>query len=130
VLTQAERGESWNHWPGERARLLELIARAQARGLVIVSGDSHFGAFYRRTEGVAYPLLELTSSSLNFPMPERARTPPGPPDPARTGDAYYEANFGAVTIDWERAAIALQLHAADGTLVREEPSALGALRAD
>jgi alkaline phosphatase D len=99
VLCDAERLDGWRQKPAERERLLALIGRTN--GVILVSGDSHVGAHYRKSEGVAYPLLELTASSLNFPWQEDLHIPPGPPDPARIGEVFFEANFGAVEIDWD-----------------------------
>ena len=122
VLTQAERFEGWRQWPSECKRLFDLIGRAN--GVVIVSGDSHVGAHYRREKGVAYPLRELTASSLNFPWPEHTHIPPGPPDSARVGPVFWESNFGAVEVDWEAGEIGLALYDDMGRLVRRESIAL------
>jgi len=127
VLTEAQRLDGWHKHPAERERLFDLIGRTN--GVVIVSGDSHVGAHYRRSEGLAYPLLELTASSLNFPWLEHMHIPPGPHDPARIGQVFYEANFGAVDIDWDKSEISLALYEDNGRLVRTERVALAALRA-
>lgn len=125
VLSNVATGETWSKWPAERGRLLALLGRSN--GVVIVSGDSHFGAFFTRSDGVAYPLHELTSSSLNFPMTEDAWLDPGLPDTARNGAAYYPANFGMVTIDWAVGALSLNLNTAAGELVRSERMELATL---
>ena len=120
VLMEADEGESWKHWPRERARLFELIASMGAKGVVLLSGDSHFGAYYRSDKALPWPLHELTASSLNFPMPDKARAPARRPDPARSGEPYFPANFGVVRVDWEKREVALDLHADDGQRVRRE----------
>jgi len=126
VLTESVRFDGWHKYPAERERLFELIGRTNS--VVIVSGDSHVGAHYRRSEGVAYPLLELTASSLNFPWREDLHVPPGPPDPARVGPVFWESNFGAVEIDWEKGEAGLVLHDDMGGFVHAEGVALAALR--
>jgi alkaline phosphatase D len=126
VLCEAERFEGWRHHPAERERLFALIGRSN--GVVIVSGDSHVGAHYRRSAGLAYPLLELTASSLNFPWPEETHAPPGPPDKARVGPVLWEANFGAVDIDWEKGEVDLALFEDTGRLAQAERIALAALQ--
>jgi alkaline phosphatase D len=127
VLTQAQRFEGWRDWPHERTRLFELLGRSN--GAVIVSGDSHVGAHYRREEGLAYPLLELTASSLNFPWPEHTHIPPGPDDPTRIGPVLWESNFGAVDIDWESREVSLTLHDDAGRRQSAQTIALSQLRA-
>jgi len=127
VLTQAQRFEGWRDWPAERERLFDLLGRSN--GAIIVSGDSHVGAHYRRGEGLAYPLLELTASSLNFPWPEHTHIPPGPDDPTRIGPVYWESNFGAVEIDWDNREVSLVLHDDAGRRQSAQTIALSKLRA-
>jgi alkaline phosphatase D len=127
VLTQAQRFEGWREWPQERERLFSLLGGSN--GVVIVSGDSHVGAQYRREEGLAYPLVELTASSLNFPWPEHTHVGPGPSDPARIGPVFWESNFGAVEIDWNEREVSLALHDDLGTRQSVQSIALKNLRA-
>jgi alkaline phosphatase D len=126
VLCDAQTLDGWRTKPAERERLLGLLGRAG--GAVIVSGDSHVGAHYRRSEGVAYPLLELTASSLNFPWREDLHIPPGPPDPARIGEVFFEANFGMVEIDWDAGVVSLSLYEDTGRKARAESVGLAELR--
>ncbi|MFT3726060.1 MAG: alkaline phosphatase D family protein [Hyphomonadaceae bacterium] len=126
VLCNAERFEGWREQPAEQERLLGLIGKSN--GVVIVSGDSHVGAHYRRCEGVAYPLFELTSSSLNFPWDEYQRSRSDPPDSQRLGDVFWEANFGAVEVDWDKSEVSLALYEDTGRLVRAEQIAVSDLR--
>jgi alkaline phosphatase D len=126
VLTQAQRFEGWRDWPEERARLFNLIGRSN--GVVIVSGDSHVGAYYRREEELAYPLLELTASSLNFPWPEHTHVGPGPSDPARVHPVFWESNFGAVEIDWQAREVSLALYDDMARRQSAQTVALGELR--
>jgi alkaline phosphatase D len=126
ILTEAHRYEGWRGHPAERERLFHLIGRSN--GVVMVSGDSHVGAHYRREEGLAYPLIELTASSLNFPWREDLHVPPGPTDPMRVGQVLWEANFGAVQIDWAAGEVALALYEDTGRLERAERIALSDLK--
>lgn len=126
VLCEAKRFESWRTHSSERERLLALAGRSN--GVVIVSGDSHVGAHYRREAGLAYPLLELTSSSLNFPWPADTHAPPGPPDPARVGPVLWEANFGAIEIDWAKGEVALALYEDTGRLESVQHARLAGLQ--
>ena len=62
--------EGWSRMPDERARFWRLIRDTGARGVVLLSGDRHLGAIYRRAagpDGPPYPVTELTSSSVNLP---------------------------------------------------------------
>ena len=42
VLTSSPLVESWGHFPLERARLLDLLARTRPAAAVLLSGDVHF----------------------------------------------------------------------------------------
>ncbi|OGT59495.1 MAG: hypothetical protein A3E01_01565 [Gammaproteobacteria bacterium RIFCSPHIGHO2_12_FULL_63_22] len=124
VLMEAADGEGWRRWPKERERLFKLIGESGTGNLVILSGDSHFGAYYRNDAAAPWPLYELTASSLNFPMPEKAWAAARQPDPARLGEPYFPANFGMVLVDWEAREVALCLQDASGQRVRGETLAL------
>ncbi|MCC5867291.1 MAG: alkaline phosphatase family protein [Gammaproteobacteria bacterium] len=115
VLARNHGWERWGNFPHEKARLVQLIADTDARGVVLISGDRHRGAVYRRDQDVPYPLYELTSSSLNASF--RARQ--NEDDAQRLGPMFEEDNFGMVTIDWDHRIVHLGLHAVeDGRRVR------------
>lgn len=120
VLAQGHDFERWETMPRERDRLLALIGRSAAAQTVILSGDRHHGAIYR-LDHVSTPLYEITSSSLN--RPSFRRTEPGP---HRLGEIYGLANFGLLSIDWDRDAIALELRDVEGRPVRTQPLTLTA----
>jgi len=96
-------GHQWEHWgnfPGERARLLRLIRDSGAGGVIFVSGDRHAAEISRIPAGpdaAAYPLYDLTASSLNQGMPPGTSDDP---NPLRVGPHHRDANFGTIDIDW------------------------------
>lgn len=94
VLPVAHRYERWGVFPHERARLFELIEHTQAEGVVLLSGDRHFGSLYRETEGVPYPIWEITSSSLNKSFGGL----PMEPAPLRVGPQVAVENVGILDI--------------------------------
>ena len=71
VLRLDPSKDTWGEFPEERERLLGLIARSPAQGVVLLSGDIHAGEVSRlgsdqeRRFGIGYPLYEITSSGLN-----------------------------------------------------------------
>ena len=109
--------ESWNMLPRERLKFLNLIKRTGTNGVILVSGDRHFAAIYREDEA-AYPLYELTSSSLNLPLSAFVKDIQAEPDANRLGTPYYEANFGLIEIDWDGRMVALSVHDEAGATVR------------
>ncbi len=125
VLADGHGYEKWGNFPAERRRLIDLIAKTKANGVVIVSGDRHVGALYRQADDVPYPLFELTASSLNRPATDITDEP----GDNRLGGLFNQANFGLVVIDWARQTVRLELRDVDGRVVEPVASApLAALR--
>ncbi len=121
--------EHWGNFPVERARLLRTIRDSGAAGVVIVSGDRHAGEISRippGPEALAYPLYDLTASSLNQPG---AGDRPPEPNQLRLGPRCHGVNFGTIEIDWHAAEPALTLAVRDerGEVFHAERMVLGAL---
>lgn len=98
-LSQDDGQETWSNLPRERQRFLKLIKDTEANGVVLISGDRHWSELSSLSEGLDYPLYDLTSSSLNQPHGR------GTPTLNRFRDVsttYHRENYGAITIDWNR----------------------------
>lgn len=91
--------ETWSNLPHERRRLFDLIARTKATGVLLISGDRHWGELSVTTDQTPYPIYDLTSSSFNqihprgTPTDNRFRALP---------TTFHRENFGAILIDWEQ----------------------------
>ena len=83
--------------------------------MIILSGDRHVGALYRQSEGVAYPLVEITSSGLNQVFPTNREAGPN-----RLGAVYGAANFGTIDIDWWARTVTLAIRSENGEVVRQQ----------
>ena len=124
-VASVEHGwEHWGNFPAERARLLKTLRESQAAGVIIVSGDRHSAEISRMPAGdeaLAYPLFDLTASSLN--QPKRVDDE-DEPNRHRLGERFHGANFGSIAIDWGAAAaggppaLTLAIHDVDGKVVR------------
>ena len=90
VLAEGHGFERWGNLPSERARLLDLIAKTGARGVVFLSGDRHIGALYRRPSA-PYDLYEITSSGINMTYATNRDA-----GPFRLGAVYGAENFGTI----------------------------------
>ena len=99
--------EAWSNMPAEKERFLDLLKKTRAEGVVFLSGDSHHGELHLGEHDGLYQLWELTSSSLNLPLPSSENQ-------TRVGPACEVANFGLVTIDWEKSAVTLEVIGDDG----------------
>jgi alkaline phosphatase D len=97
VLAEYHGWEAWANFPSEYRRLLDLLRKTRAEGVVFLSGDRHFAEISRREEPRLYPLYDVTSSGLNQHYPEAA------PNPNRFRlDGYYlKENFGVLEFWWD-----------------------------
>ncbi len=88
--------EAWANFPHEQKRMLDLIKKTRARGVIFLTGDVHYAELSRLHEPGLYPIYDITSSGLSstwlFPTPNRNRIE-GP---------VMENHFGLVTIDWRK----------------------------
>jgi len=118
VLPEDHRYEHWMRYPRERQRLLDLIRRSRAEGVMLLSGDRHFHKISLLNDArVHYPLLEITSSGLNdaYGRLKRER------NRYRVGEKYTQPGFGMLEIDWsaEPATVSLQVRSStDGDIAR------------
>ena len=115
VIADGHGFERWGNFPLERERFFQLIGSTGAKGVVLLSGDRHYGSLYKKSDGVPYPLVEMTSSALNLPLPPKYRIEAGTPE--RIGEGYRLENFGTLKIDWAARKLALSLHGVTGAEV-------------
>ncbi|MEO1693636.1 MAG: alkaline phosphatase D family protein [Pseudomonadota bacterium] len=107
VLANGHGWERWGNLPHERARLEALIAQTGARGVVLLSGDRHSGALFRKplTDAAQPNLIEMTASSLNRAFGPSRDTRLAP----LVSEIVWRENFGLVEIDWEGRTLTLGL---------------------
>ncbi|MCP5536414.1 MAG: alkaline phosphatase family protein [Akkermansiaceae bacterium] len=87
--------ETWANMPNEKQRMIDLIIKTRAEGVVFLSGDIHSSEFCVEEPQQCYPIFDHTSSSLNVPLGAAATH-------RRMGPAFGGANFGVVHIDWAK----------------------------
>jgi alkaline phosphatase D len=95
VLADFTGWESWVNFPHDHQRLIDLIRRKNANGVVFLSGDIHYAELSKLDVNVPYTLWDLTSSGLTeeWPVPT--------PNANRVSEVLPEANFGFIDIDWQ-----------------------------
>ncbi|MFK7820922.1 MAG: alkaline phosphatase D family protein [Planctomycetaceae bacterium] len=98
--------ECWENLPHERDRMIELIRKTRAHGVVFISGDRHWSELSQVTQNAKYPLLDLTSSSLNQVHP---RGTPTYNEARMKPKTYHKPNYGVIEIDWDNAEPKVQL---------------------
>lgn len=96
LLPEFSGWESWANFPEERSRLFSLLRKMDSKGVMIISGDTHWSEISRVDDATRYSLWEMTSSGLTKEWKKVS------PNMHRVGEAYSKANYGLIEIDWER----------------------------
>ena len=87
-----------------------LPADLAGEPVLLISGDRHWAELSVESSASAYPIYDLTSSSLNqvhprgTPTANRFRSQP---------TTYHRENFGAIRIDWEAVDPSIELQILD-----------------
>lgn len=110
LLADKHGFERWGLFPHERTKFFDLVYNTGAHGVILLSGDRHFGAFYQTELKGDQRLPEMTASSLN-----RSYGPSQDgPSRVRMSEMYNQENFGLVDIDWRLRKVDLILKDIDG----------------
>lgn len=129
VIADEHGSETWGNFPHERQRLFRLIRDTKANGVVFFSGDRHLAEISRlspdHSEGVGYPLYDVTSSSLNAPSGNLTKSKvrfANEINSYRVGLTYFDVNFGSVVIDWDQPdpVVRLQVREEKGEVVLQQ----------
>ncbi len=120
-IAEFSGGEAWANLPREKQRMLDLLERTKANGVVFISGDRHFAELSRMDRPGIYPLYDLTSSALTEAHKRGTPTP----NRFRDGPTYHDTNVGLITVDWSSAKprVLLQVIDQNGTVRIEKPFA-------
>jgi alkaline phosphatase D len=107
VLADFPGWEAWINYACDHQRLIEVIRRKNASGVLFVSGDTHYAELSKLDLNVPYPLWDLTCSGLTEVWDDDV------PNANRVGTMVREENFGMIEIDWARPDPAIHLKAYD-----------------
>ncbi len=115
--------ESWANFPEDRNRLFALIKKHQVNGVIIISGDTHWGEISKYQQNLDYPLIEMTSSGLTEKWKDVS------PNKHRVGDYTHNVNYGDLSIDWQQAdpSISLKLKGIDAKVIMQSAFSLSSI---
>jgi len=85
--------ESWNNFPNEQQRLLNTIAETKANGVLVISGDVHYGEISALNNNTTYPIYDATSSGLS------SKWHLATPNSNRIQGPIMENNFGLISFE-------------------------------
>ncbi|MDU8885946.1 alkaline phosphatase D family protein [Yeosuana sp. MJ-SS3] len=87
--------EAWANFPNEQERLLDLIIKTKANGVLFISGDVHYAEISKLKTPNLYPIYDITSSGLSSTWYFAA------PNKNRIEGPIMENHFGLLTIDFD-----------------------------
>lgn len=87
--------ESWANFPQDKQRLFEFIKTNKVDGVIVISGDTHWGEISKVHQPGSYPIWEITSSGLSEKWKDVS------PNKYRIGHYTNQINYGFMTFDWE-----------------------------
>lgn len=105
VLADGHDFEAWKTLPKEKERFFATLKQSQAKGIVLISGDRHSAGLYKQEGILDYPLVEMTTSSLNLPF----ATSSDEKSTNQIGDMFTLVNFGLARIDWTAKSVTLEI---------------------
>jgi alkaline phosphatase D len=95
--------EAWANFPHEQQRMLDLIRKTKANGVVFITGDVHYAEISKLQAEGQYPIYDVTSSGItstwHFATPNSNRIE-GP---------IMDNHFGLITIDWTKPDIEIKM---------------------
>ena len=96
LLPEFTGWESWANFPNDRNRLISFIQKHKIGGVLIISGDTHWGEISKVKTNNSYPLWEVTSSGLSEKWKDVS------PNKHRIGDFTNNVNYGFIEINWNK----------------------------
>lgn len=124
LLPEFTGWESWANFPNDRKRLLNFIEKHAISGVIIISGDTHWGETSYVKNGKGYGLWEITSSGLSEKWKDVS------PNEHRVGAFTHDVNYGFIEIDWQQAdpLIEIGLKDVNGTVFSQQSFRLSSLQ--
>ncbi len=99
--------EAWANFPHEQTKMLDLIKKTKANGVLFISGDVHYAEISKIKYPDLYPIYDFTSSGItstwHFATPNINRIE-GP---------VMENHYGKISIDWSKQDPEIKMEAID-----------------
>jgi hypothetical protein len=96
-VSEFSGAEAWANLPHEKQRMLDLLGKTKAAGVLFVSGDRHWSELSRMPGPSGYPLYDLTASALTEKHP---RGTPSVNKYRAIPTTYHDVNVGHLRINW------------------------------
>ncbi len=98
--------ESWANFPHEQKRMVDLIKKTKADGVIFLTGDVHYSEI-SKLETNDYPIYDFTASGLSSTWHFAT------PNTNRIEGPIMDNHFGLLTIDWAKEAPEIKMETWD-----------------
>lgn len=88
--------EAWANFPHEQKRMLELIKKTKANGVLFLTGDVHYAEISVLKENGLYPIYDVTASGITSTWHFAT------PNDNRIEGPVMENHFGLLSINWNQ----------------------------
>ncbi len=87
--------ETWANFPHQQQRMISIIRKTRAEGVIFISGDIHYAEISLLKADNVYPLYDITSSGITSTWQFST------PNENRIDGPVMENNFGHITVNWK-----------------------------
>ncbi len=99
--------EAWANFPHERQRMLNLIQKTRANGVLFLTGDVHYAEISVLKDKDLYPIYDVTSSGITSTWYFAT------PNDNRIEGPIMDNHFGLLNIDWKQKDPAIKMEIYD-----------------
>lgn len=87
--------EAWANFPHEQQKMIDLIKKTRASGVLFLTGDVHYAEISRLIYPDLYPIYDVTASGLS------SKWDFATPNKNRVDGPVMENHFGMISINWD-----------------------------
>ena len=115
-LSRQHGFETWGNFPHEIDKMNQLLKASKARNVIFISGDRHISEFSKANiDGLAYPLVEFTSSGMTHSYSAFK----GEPNQYRFGNVVSDLSFGLLKFNFKTKTVTMQMRG-DKNILQQE----------
>ncbi|MEL6810268.1 MAG: alkaline phosphatase D family protein [Bacteroidota bacterium] len=108
--------EKWGNHPSEVQKMNELLEGANAKNILMFSGDRHMAEIsVAEIEGLEYALVDFTSSGLTHTWIDGATEG----NEYRVSNVIKQLNFGVILFDFEKSEVTFEIRGRDNFLYEQ-----------
>ena len=105
--------EKWGNHPSEMLKLEAMIQKAQAKNIIVLSGDRHMAEISKKSiADKSYPLIDFTTSGLTHTWIDGATER----NQYRISNVIKHLNFGVLRFNFKEQSVTYEIRGKDNFL--------------